>query len=105
MAIEQEDKTSSIKEELQKLAKSGTIIAMTTGCLFGPVDLDVYSKGRDQQEIGIISAKDMLATTAQMKLSWLLANEEDPQKIKKLMQINLRGEISEKLKYSKDFVK
>lgn len=94
-----------IKEELQKLAKSGTIIAMTTGCLFGPVDLDVYSKGRDQQEIGIISAKDMLATTAQMKLSWLLANEEDPQKIKKLMQINLRGEISEKLKYSKDFVK
>ncbi len=93
-----------IKEEIKQLVKGGTVIVMTTSCLFGSVNMNVYSKGRDQLEIGIISGKDMLATTAQVKLAWLLANEPDKEKVKELMQTNLRGEINEKLKYTKDFI-
>ncbi|MAG60741.1 Glu-tRNA(Gln) amidotransferase GatDE subunit D [archaeon] len=92
-----------IREEIKKLIADGTIMVMTTGCIFGPVNMQVYDKGRDLLELGVVSGKDMLASTAQVKLAWLLANETEQQKIKELMQTNLRGEISEKLIYTKDF--
>ncbi len=94
-----------IKEELKYLTQNGTIVVMTTGCIFGVANQEVYSKGRDQQEIGIICGKDMLSSTAQVKLAWLLANEPDKEQVKKLMLTNLRGEINEKLIYTKDFIK
>jgi glutamyl-tRNA(Gln) amidotransferase subunit D len=92
-----------IKATIQELIDSGTIVVMTTQCLFGSTNMNVYSKGRDQIAMGIINGKDMLATTAQVKLAWLLANESDKERVKELMQINLRGEINEKIKYQKDF--
>ena len=68
-------------------------MVMTTQCIFGRVDMNVYSKGRDLQELGIIPGEDMLAETAFVKLAWLLANH--PSKAKELIQTNLRGEITE----------
>ena len=82
-----------IKNEIKKLNDSGVVIVMTTNCIFGRVNMNVYSKGRDLQELGVISGEDMLAETALVKLSWLLANH--PDKAKELVGKNLRGEISE----------
>ena len=93
-----------IKEELQKLIDDGTIVVMTTACLFGSVNLQVYSKGRDLFKMGVINGHDMLSSTAQMKLSWLLANEKDSNKIKELIGQNLRGEIQTSLSYTKKFI-
>jgi glutamyl-tRNA(Gln) amidotransferase subunit D len=39
---------------LEDYCKSGGIAILTTQAIHGPINLDVYSKGRDQQEIGII---------------------------------------------------
>jgi glutamyl-tRNA(Gln) amidotransferase subunit D len=39
---------------LEDYCKSGGIAVLTTQAIHGPIHLDVYSKGRDQQEIGII---------------------------------------------------
>ncbi len=87
---------------IKKVIASGCVVVMTTQCLFGRVNMNVYDKGRDLQELGIISGKDMLANTALVKLSWLLANY--PQKeVKQLMQQNLRGEINEQLSYEENF--
>ena len=86
---------------LKSLIKSGCVVVMTTQCLFGGVNMNVYDKGRDLQELGIISGKDMLANTALVKLSWLLANEKN---VKKLVGENLRGEINEALKYEEEFI-
>lgn len=83
-----------IKKALETLVKSGTIVVMTTQCLFGRVGLEVYSKGRDLQKLGVISGEDMLPETALVKLSWLLANY--PKQVKELIRKNLRGEISER---------
>ena len=89
---------------LKQLTDSGCVIVMTTQCLFGGVNMNVYDKGRDLLNVGVISGKDMLANTAFVKLSWLLANSE-LNEVKELIGTNLRGEINETLIYEKDFLK
>ncbi|MBI3291048.1 asparaginase, partial [Candidatus Falkowbacteria bacterium] len=89
---------------LKKLIDSGCVVVMATQCLFGGVNMNVYDKGRDLSELGVISGKDMLANTALVKLSWLLGNHSLDE-TKKLMTKNLRGEINERLQFEEDFVK
>jgi len=85
---------AKIKKELKKLAKN-TVIVMTSQCLFGRVNMNVYSKGRELQDLGVISGEDMLPETTFVKLSWLLANY--PKQVKELMSKNLRNEINENI--------
>lgn len=87
---------AKIKKALQDLIKSGTIIVMTTNCLFGKVNMHVYSKGIDLLKIGVISGGDMLPETAMAKLSWLLGNYKKD-KVKDLISKNLRGEINDRI--------
>ncbi len=82
-----------IKDEIKKLTDNGCIIVMTTTCTFGRVDMDVYSKGRDLQELGVIPGEDMLPETAFIKLAWLLGNYK-PEEVKELITKNLRGELA-----------
>ncbi len=92
-----------IRNAIKSLVKSGTSIVMTSQCIFGSVNLNVYSKGRDLQELGVIPGKDMLAETALVKLSWLLANH--PKKdIAKLISTNLHGEINPRLLAEEEFI-
>ncbi|MDP3698833.1 MAG: Glu-tRNA(Gln) amidotransferase subunit GatD [Nanoarchaeota archaeon] len=89
---------------LKKLTASGCVVVMTTQCIFGGVNMNVYDKGRDLLELGVIPGKDMLANTALVKLSWLLGNFSQEQ-AKKLLGENLRGEINERLTFEEDFIR
>lgn len=89
---------------LKKLVDSGCVVVMTTQCLFGGVNMNVYDKGRDLVELGVIPGKDMLANTALVKLSWLLGNHSR-EEAKKLVSQNLRGEMNERLQFEENFVK
>jgi len=88
---------------IKEVIDSGCVVVMTTQCLFGGVNMNLYSKGRDLQELGIISGKDMLANTALVKLSWLLANYPK-EEVKELAAKNLRGEVNERLTYEEKFL-
>ncbi|MBS3169741.1 Glu-tRNA(Gln) amidotransferase subunit GatD [Candidatus Woesearchaeota archaeon] len=88
---------------LKKLIASGCVVVMTTPCLFGGVNMNVYDKGRDLLGLGVISGKDMLANTALVKVSWLLANYKLDD-VKKMVSENLRGEINERLEYEEEFI-
>jgi glutamyl-tRNA(Gln) amidotransferase subunit D len=88
---------------IKEVIDSGCVVVMTTQCIFGGVNMNVYDKGRDLLELGVISGKDMLANTALVKLSWLLANY--PKEVKEKMESNLRGEINETISYEEDFLK
>lgn len=88
---------------IKKLINLGCVVVMTTQCLFGGVNMNVYDKGRELLELGVVSGKDMLANTALVKLSWLLANYKK-EEIKKLIGRNLRGEINERIGYVKEFI-
>jgi len=89
---------------IKKVIDSGCIVVMTTQCLFGGVNMNVYDKGRDLLKLGVVSGEDMLANTALVKLSWLLGNYPT-EKIKELMGQNLRGEINSQIAYKPDFLK
>ena len=71
---------------------------MTSQCINGRVNMNVYSKGRDLQKIGVIPCEDMLPEVAYVKLKWLLGNYP-PEKAKELLNKNLVGEISSRSIY------
>ena len=95
LPITQSDENKKIFNELKKLIKSGCIVVMASQCIFGSVNMNVYSIGRDLLEIGVIPAEDMLAETAYVKLAWLLANHKKDART--LIRKNLRGELKERL--------
>lgn len=92
-----------IKKAINKLVDKGVIVVMTTTCLFGRVNMNVYSKGRDLQELGVIPGEDMLPETAFVKLAWLLGNYKADE-VKELIGKNLRGEITDRSLYKEEFL-
>ena len=67
-----------LSDAIKSYISKGGIAVMTTQCINGPVNMDVYSKGRDQQEIGIIGQQTTNSLeTASVKLHWLLSNIPD----------------------------
>ena len=69
------------------------VFVMTTQCLWGPVAMNVYERGRRLLKIGVIPANGILPEVAYVKLGWILAQTDDFEKIKELMTKNLRNEI------------
>ena len=67
---------------------------MTSQCINGRVDLNVYDTGRDLVQAGVIPLEDMIPETALVKLMWALANGTGPAKVRELMMKNLAGEIT-----------
>lgn len=92
-----------IKQAIKKLNDEGVVMVMTSNCIFGRVGMDVYSKGRDLQKLGIIPGEDMLAETAYVKLAWLLGNYK-PDEVKELIGKDLRGEITDRSLYKEEFL-
>ena len=75
-------------------------VTMTTQCVFGRVNMNVYSYGRKILDSGVWgNHTDMLPETAFVKLAWLLSNY-NKKEIKELYHKNLRGEISERTLYN-----
>ena len=68
------------------------IVIMTSQCLYGRINMNVYDKGRDLQKIGIIPGEDMLPEVALIKLKWLLGNHSVKES-KELIKRDLKGEI------------
>ena len=100
IGIESFDELSKENEEvmkaLKKVIESGTIVVMTSQCLYGRVNMNVYSTGRKLLKMGVLgNLTDMLPEVAFVKLAWLLSNFKKDE-IPKLWHTNLRGEISDR---------
>ncbi|HEY3421032.1 MAG TPA: Glu-tRNA(Gln) amidotransferase subunit GatD [Methanomassiliicoccales archaeon] len=81
---------------IDKAVKAGTNVVMTSQCLYGRVNLNVYNTGRDLITAGAIPAEDMLPETAYVKLMWVLGQTSDDGEVRRLMMTDLRGEITER---------
>ena len=70
----------AMRQAVADYCANGGVAVMVTQCIHGPIHLDVYSKGRDQQELGILGNH---ATTgpdaALVKLHFLLSTGQDVQ--------------------------
>lgn len=98
MPIDKVDKFTAenmkILSSLNKLCMKMPVV-MCSQTVFGKVNMNVYSSGRELQKIGVLSGEDMLAETAYIKLAWLLSNYE--KSAREMISKNLRGEINERL--------
>jgi glutamyl-tRNA(Gln) amidotransferase subunit D len=81
-------------EALKKAVKQGIIIVMTSQCIWGRVNMNVYDSGRDLQALDVIPLEDMLAETALVKLMWIFGQTSDVEEAKKLLKTNIAGEFS-----------
>ncbi|WP_407381093.1 Glu-tRNA(Gln) amidotransferase subunit GatD [Methanobrevibacter sp.] len=71
-------------------------VIMTSQCLYGRVNMNVYSTGREILDAGVISGLDMTPETTYVKLCWALGQSDDYNKVKEIMQENIAGEFSKK---------
>jgi glutamyl-tRNA(Gln) amidotransferase subunit D len=92
------DKTKDWLPYLEKATKKGIIVIMTTQCLFGRVNGNVYSNLRSITKAGVeyLDQHDMLPEVAYIKLSVALARFRTKEEILQFMSKNISGEISKK---------
>ena len=82
-------------EAVRRAVKEGVVVCMTSQCIWGRVNMNVYDTGRDLLAIGVIPLEDMLSETALVKLMWILDSmTQDPEEAKKLMLRNFAREIN-----------
>jgi glutamyl-tRNA(Gln) amidotransferase subunit D len=76
--------------------RGGGLAFMTSQCIRGRVDMNVYETGRDLLAAGVIPLDDMLSETALVKAMWVLGNTRSVEEAKSWMTKNLAGEINER---------
>lgn len=81
---------------LERAKDESVPVLMTSQCLYGMVNMNVYSTGRKILSAGVISALDMLPETAYVKLVWALGQTDNVQEVAKIIQTNVAGELVEK---------
>jgi len=83
-------------ETLRKMSKK-MVIVMTSQCVYGEVNMNVYSSGRDLLDAGVIPAYDMMPEVAYAKLKWVLGHAKELESAKKEMKSSLVGEITARI--------
>lgn len=79
---------------LRNAMDEGIVVGMTSQCISGRVDMNVYRSGVELLDMGVISCEDMTAETALVKLMWILANVSSPEKARLMLPHPLVGEIN-----------
>ena len=83
-------------DSLKRAKDENMAIVMSSQCLYGKVNMNVYSTGRKLDNVNVISGGDMTPETAYVKLSWALGQSESFDEVSKIMETNIAGELSEK---------
>lgn len=84
-----------ILSAIKKLTKN-SVVGMTSQCIYGKVNMNVYSYGRKLLEAGVIPVQ-MTPETAFVKLGWILGHTKNLEAAKNLFQMNLIGEQVERI--------
>ncbi|MEM0020625.1 MAG: Glu-tRNA(Gln) amidotransferase subunit GatD [Fervidicoccaceae archaeon] len=82
-------------EGIKNAVEKGVTVVMTSQCIFGSVNLNVYSTGRLLLKAGVIGLGNMIPETALVKLSWALGNFRD-EEVKEVLLKNIAGEIEDR---------
>lgn len=81
-------------DSLKKAIEKEVFVGMTSQCICGRVNMNVYNTGRDLLASGVVPLEDMLPETALVKLMWVLGQTTDMEKARIMMRMNLVGELS-----------
>lgn len=79
---------------IERTTDAGIPVIVTSQCISGRVCDRVYDTGRDILKAGAIEGEDMLPEVALVKLMWALGQTSDIDEVKKLMSIDMAGEMT-----------
>jgi glutamyl-tRNA(Gln) amidotransferase subunit D len=82
-------------EIVKKVKDRGLFMGMTSQCIDGRVNMNVYESGRDLLELGITPLYNMIPEIALVKAMWALGNCKDIEEMKNLMLENIASEFSD----------
>ncbi|CAB49614.1 Glu-tRNA(Gln) amidotransferase subunit GatD [Pyrococcus abyssi] len=85
---------NDIIPSIERAVEEGVAVCMTSQCIYGRVNLNVYSTGRKLLKAGVIPCEDMLPETAYVKLMWVLGHTQNLEEVRKMMLTNYAGEIT-----------
>ena len=77
---------------IREMTREGKQIVMTTQCISGTTNLNVYSTGRKLLDAGVLEMGNVVPEIAYVKAMYVLANY-DFNDFGKIMKTNLRGEL------------
>jgi len=83
-------------DSIKRASSENIAVVMASQCLYGKVNLNVYSTGRNLAKANVMSSGDMTSETAYVKLSWALGQSEKLEEVQKIMETNIARELSEK---------
>ena len=94
--------SETLVSKLGEIVSNGVFVGMTSQCIWGHVDLNVYETGRDLLSAGVVTPLgNMIAETAFAKLSWSLGNFERS-KVQEVMLTNIVEEFTERIPLKQD---
>ena len=86
--------SEEIVGSIKRAVDNGVHVYVTTQCLYGAVNLNVYSTGRDMTTAGAVPLGDMLPETAYVKLMWAMGQASGADEVRKIMLTNISGELT-----------
>ncbi len=83
-------------EAIDEAIKKGLLVAMTSQCLWGAVNMNVYDTGIYLQRLGVIPLGDILPETALVKMMWCFGQKNNREEAAQLLVSNLAYEFSDR---------
>lgn len=81
-------------KELKAASARGIVVVNLTQCISGKVNMGGYATGNALALAGVISGMDLTVEATLTKLHFLLSQNLSSSEVRRLMQVNLRGELT-----------
>jgi len=85
---------STLYDSIKRGVEEGVTFCMTSQCINGRVNMNVYQTGRRLMELGVIPCEDMLPEVCYTKMMHVLGHTKEYDEVRKLMRTNIAGEIT-----------
>lgn len=88
------DRDLQLLDALREATDRGLVVVTCTQCRRGTVDLGDYATGSALAKAGVVSGHDLTVEAALAKMFHLFHQNHAPEEVRRLLQTNLRGEIT-----------
>ncbi len=87
---------SHLVKTIRSAVREGVLVVMTSQCIWGRINMNVYRTGVELLRAGVVPAGDMTPETAYVKMSWVLGQVDDVDEARRLFLENIAYEYEER---------